>query len=194
MVWRIWGLRAGPRSFHTLTHRRAKERSHTWCSLSARWGGPSGACSGATQTEYIESTKEWPDCFKDFEPRARVSGAADNWGDIAGAQSTNQNTDSCILGYLSPTYVDVETFAGSANKFKMKVKATSVNAAHGGPHGWQATAQFGFKLPIPDPCINFTSLADEPCGGGDGGGPPPPPPYTSMNFFPIGPGNTMAFV
>jgi hypothetical protein len=154
----------------------------------------SGSCGGATQTTYIESTKEWPDCFKDFEPRARVSGAADNWGDIAGAQSTNQNTDSCILGYLSPTYVDVETFAGSANKFKMKVKATSVNAAHGGPHGWQATAQFGFKLPIPDPCTNFTSLADEPCGGGDGGGPPPPPPYTSMNFFPIGPGNTMAFV
>ena len=165
-------------------------RSTTYSSckgIGSPCGNGTASCAGQTVDKYIESTKEWPDCWKDFKPRAEVSGTVDNWGSIGGANSTNQNSDSCVLGSLAKTYVAVETFAGSANKFKMKVKATSVNAAHGGPHGWQATAVFGFELPITDPCTNFTSLSDVPCDGGS-------PPYTSMNFFPIGPGNAMAFV
>jgi len=146
------------------------------------------SCSGVTTDKYIQSTKEWPDCFMDFKPQALVSGVVDNWGSIGGALSSNQNTNDCVLGSLAATYVVPETFAGSTGKFKMKVKATSVNASHGGPHGWQsATAVFSFKKPITDPCVNFTSIAEEPCDGGGGG-------YTSMNFFPIGPGNAMAFV
>ena len=36
----IWGLLDGARSFHTPTHTRAKQRSHTWHSLATRWWEP----------------------------------------------------------------------------------------------------------------------------------------------------------
>ena len=36
----IWGLLDGARSFHTPTHTRAKQRSHTWHSLATRWWQP----------------------------------------------------------------------------------------------------------------------------------------------------------
>ena len=161
-------------------------------------GSGSADCAGATQTKDIESSIEFPDCFKKYKPTASVSGMVDNYGTVGTLQSSNQNSNSCVLGYFSGS-TPVNTFAGSTGMFKMKVTATSHNATHGGPHGMQISVTFGFEDPVPG-CENFTSLpplTDCPnnpgsCGGGGGG--PPPPNYTGMNFFPIGPGNAMAFV
>ena len=155
----------------------------------------SGSCAGATQTDDIETAEEFPDCWKQFKPRASVSGVVDNWGSVGSLQSSNQGTNLCAVGYFNG-YTPVETVAGSDGKFKMKVTATSTNAQHGGPHGVQISVNFGFEDPIPS-CGDFTSLdaltdcPNDPgsCSGGGG-----PPDYTGMNFFPIGPGNAMAFV
>jgi len=73
----------------------------------------------------------------------------------------------------------------------MKISHTATNSPHGGPYGWMGSVTFEFEDPIPG-CSNFKSLpTPSDCGGGGGGGPPN---YTGMNFFPIGPGNAMAFV
>ena len=149
--------------------------------------GP-GSCAGAVQTNDIESTEEFPDCWKQFKPRASVSGVVDNWGSVGSLQSSNQGTNECTLGFFNG-FTPVQTVAASTGKFKMKVTATSTNAQHGGPHGVQIGVSFQFEDPIPG-CSNFKSLPNpDDCKSGGG-----PPNYTGMNFFPIGPGNAMAFV
>ena len=154
--------------------------------------GDTGDCAGATQTKDVESTYEFPDCFMKYKPRASVHGTFDNFGSVGSLQSDNQGTDDCALGYISG-HTPVQTFAGSTGKFKMKVTVTSNNATHGGPHGAQVGITFGFEDQIPSCSYNFKSLPNpSDCGGGGGGGGPPN--YTGMNFFPVGPGNAMAFV
>jgi len=158
-------------------------------------GGSNQAdCGGAVQTKDVESIYEFPDCWKKYKPIADVSGIFDNYGSVGALQSSDQGTNSCALGRINGQTA-VQTSAGSTGKFKMKVTVTSNNSAHGGPHGARVSIFFHFEDPIPV-CDSFTSLpplTDCPnnpgsCPGGGGGN------YTGMNFFPIGPGNAMAFV
>lgn len=162
--------------------------------------GGKSECGGASVTNTEESTLEWPDCFMKYKPRAYISANVDNFGSF-GDLYGGTGGDECQVPYVHG-YSSVQTFPGSTGHFKMKISHTATNSPHGGPYGWQGQVIFQFEDPLPT-CGNFKSLPaltdcpDNPggCGGGGGTPPPPPPPnYTGMNFFPIGPGNAMAFV
>ena len=168
------------------------------CQCGGACCGGKSECGGASVTNTEESTIEWPDCFMKYNPRAYVSASVDNFGSF-GDLYGGTGGDECQVPYVNGIS-SVQTFAGSTGHFKMKISHTATNSPHGGPYGWRGNVTFLFMDLIPSCSGDFKSLPDltdcpsspGSCSGGGGG--PPPPNYTGMNFFPVGPGNAMAFV
>jgi len=99
------------------------------------------SCSGATISGFLYSDV-WPTIPAGKTAKAKVYGGAqfDNFGNIAGENSDNQGSDSCVLGYI---YNDFEVTASVDIDKRMKIPFFVQNAVHGGPYGlYSATIEW----------------------------------------------------
>lgn len=103
----------------------------------------SGSCADRRIGPKELISKEFPTkCLKSKKPKAAVSISADNFGYIMGESGKVgcPNSNDCQTCSQSGTLKPFVVTTGE--KSRMKVKAWSQNAPHGGPYSLYATANF----------------------------------------------------